>query len=51
VTSLRISHRELVTLLLVTSSIIVAAGIADAAESTTTPHTNGVAGLSTQSVP
>jgi hypothetical protein len=54
VTSLRNSHRELVALLLVTSSIIVAAGIADtAAGSTTTasPASGDTAGVSIQSVP
>jgi hypothetical protein len=54
VTSLRNSHRELVALLLVTGSIIVAAGIADtAAGSTTTapPSGSGTAGVGIQSVP
>jgi hypothetical protein len=51
VTSLRNSHRELVALLLVAGSIIVAAGTADAAVHTTTPHTSGAAGVSIQSVP
>ena len=50
-TFLRNSHRELVALLLVTSSMLMAAGIADAATQTTTPHTNGEAGVSIQSVP
>jgi hypothetical protein len=51
VTSLRNYHRELVALLLVTSSILLAAGNADAATHTTAPHTNGEAGVSIQSVP
>lgn len=52
VTSLRNSHRELVALLLVTGSIIVAAGIADAAGSTTTASPSGdTAAVSIQSVP
>jgi hypothetical protein len=53
VTSLRNSHRELVALLLVTGSIIVAAGIADDAAGSTTPSpsTHGAAGASIQSVP
>jgi hypothetical protein len=53
VTSLRNSHRELVALLLVASSIFVAAGIADAAGSTTTTPSShdGTAGVSIQSVP
>jgi hypothetical protein len=50
VTSLRNPHRELVALLLVAGSIFVAAGIADAASSTTAPHT-GEAGIGYQSVP
>ena len=50
VTSLRNHHRELVTLLLVTGSILLAAGNADAATHTT-PHTNGEAGISIQSAP
>jgi hypothetical protein len=50
VTSLRISHRELVTLLLVAGSIFVAAENADAASSTTAPH-NGGAGIGHRSVP
>jgi hypothetical protein len=51
VTSPRISHRELVALLLVTGSIFVAAGHADAAVQTTPPHISGDAGVSIQSVP
>jgi hypothetical protein len=51
VTSLRNYHRELVALLLVAGSILVAAGNADAATYTTAPHTNGEAGVSIQSVP
>jgi hypothetical protein len=51
VTSLRNSHRELVALLLVAGSILVAAGHADAAVQTTTPQTSGEAGVSFQSVP
>jgi hypothetical protein len=51
VTSLRISHRELVALLLVAGSIFVAAGTADAADQTTSPATAGAAGVSIQSVP
>jgi hypothetical protein len=51
VTSPRISHRELVALLLVAGSIFVAAGTADAAVSTTSPATTGAAGVSFQSVP
>jgi hypothetical protein len=51
VTSLRNHHRELVALLLVTGSILLAAGNADAADRTTTPHTNGEAGVSSQSLP
>jgi hypothetical protein len=51
VTSLRRHHREFVALLLVTGSILLAAGTADAAFQTTTPHTNGVAGIGIQSVP
>jgi hypothetical protein len=52
VTSLRNSHRELITLLLVVSSIFVAVGIANAAASTTsTPSHDGTAGVSIQSVP
>ena len=51
VTSLRITYRELVPLLLVASSIFLAAGIADTAK-TTAPHSlNGEAGVSFQSVP
>ena len=51
VTSLRITHRELVCLLLVAGSIFLAAGNADAAVTTTPHHTNGEAGVSIQSVP
>jgi hypothetical protein len=51
VTSPRISHRELVALLLVAGSIFVAAGTADAASSTTTPHNDGGPGIGIQSVP
>jgi hypothetical protein len=51
VTSLRNSHRELVALLLVAGSIIVAAGTADAAVPTTSPANAGAAGVSFQSVP
>jgi hypothetical protein len=51
VTSLRISHRELVALLLVAGSIFVAAGTADAAVTTTSPPASGAAGVSFQSVP
>jgi hypothetical protein len=51
VTSPRISHRELVALLLVAGSIIVAAGTADAAVSTTSPPASGAAGVGFQSVP
>jgi hypothetical protein len=51
VTSPRISHRELVALLLVTGSVLVAAGHADAAVSTTSPAAAGTAGVSIQSVP
>jgi hypothetical protein len=51
VTSLRISHRELVALLLVAGSIFVAAENADAAGSTTAPHHSGEAGIGYQSVP
>ncbi len=50
-TSPRINHRELVALLLVTGSILVAAGHADAAVQTTQPQTSGEAGISIQSVP
>jgi hypothetical protein len=50
VTSPRISHRELVALLLVAGSIFVAAGNADAASPTTAPL-NGEAGIGFQSVP
>jgi len=53
VTSPRNSHRELVALLLVTGSIIVAAGIADAAAGSTTPSpsSHGAAGVGLQSAP
>jgi hypothetical protein len=51
VTSPRISHRELVALLLVAGSIFVAAGTADAAVSTTSPSSDGAAGIGYQSVP
>jgi hypothetical protein len=51
VTSLRTHHRELVALLLVTGSILLAAGTADAAIQTTAPHYNGEAGVGLQSVP
>ena len=51
VTSLRNHHRDLVALLLVTGSILLAAGNADAATHTTAPLTNGEAGVSIQSVP
>jgi hypothetical protein len=52
VTSPRISHRELVALLLVAGSIFVAAGTADAAVSTTdSPAATGKAGIGYQSVP
>jgi hypothetical protein len=51
VTSPRNNHRELVALLLVTGSILVAAGNADAAVQTTPPQTSGEAGISIQSVP
>jgi hypothetical protein len=51
VTSLRISHRELVALLLVAGSVFVAAGTADAAVSTTQPPASGTAGISIQSAP
>jgi hypothetical protein len=51
VTSLRTYHRELVCLLLMAGSIIVAAGTADAAVTTAPHHLNGEAGISTQSVP
>jgi hypothetical protein len=50
VTSLRISHRELVALLLVAGSIFVAAENADAAH-TTAPQHSGEAGIGHQSVP
>jgi hypothetical protein len=51
VTSPRINHRELVALLLVAGSIFVAAGTADAAVNTTSPSSDGAAGVSIQSVP
>jgi hypothetical protein len=51
VTSPRISHRELVALLLVAGSIFVAAGTADAAVPTTSPVATGAAGVGLQSVP
>ena len=51
VTSLRITSRELVPLLLVAGSVFMAAGTADTAK-TTAPHPlNGEAGVSFQSVP
>lgn len=49
-TSLRNHHRELVALLLVTGSLLVAAGRADAA-TTTAPHLTGAASVSLQSAP
>jgi hypothetical protein len=49
VTSLRRHHRELVALLLVGGSIILAAGNAEAA--VTVPTHDGVAGIGIQSVP
>jgi hypothetical protein len=51
VTSLRNSHRELVALLLVTGSVLVAAGTADAARTTTPPAATGTASVGFQSVP
>ncbi|HEU4976403.1 MAG TPA: hypothetical protein VFT50_15020 [Baekduia sp.] len=50
-TSLRNHHRELVALLLVTGSVLLAAGNADAATMTTAPHTTGEAGIGLQSAP
>jgi hypothetical protein len=49
VTSRRINHRDLVALLLVTGSVLVAAGKADAADQTSPAP--GAAGVSIQSVP
>jgi hypothetical protein len=51
VTSLRHHHRELVALLLVTGSVVLAAGNADAATHATVPSTNGAAGIGLQSAP
>jgi hypothetical protein len=51
VTSLRNHHRELVALLLVTGSVLMAAGHADAATMTTAPPSNGGRGIGIQSAP